>query len=137
MKKDITTVNELMRILESENLTEINYECEGFKINVKRPFKVEKKKNAPKQESKPVNVEKIDYVELLSQGIGNFYSAQKNGESKLQVGAFVTEGEELGYIQAMGVKSSVVSNVSGTIHEILAADGSIVDFNRVILRLKK
>lgn len=137
MKKDIVTVDELMKILEKENLTEIDYECEGFKINLKRPYKSEAKKSiVPKQEPKVAPVAKVDYVELLSQGIGNFYSSSK-GESKLRVGAVIKEGDELGFIQAMGIKNPVVSNVSGTVHEVLVEEGSIVDFNKVILVLKK
>lgn len=139
MKKDIATVDELMRILEVENLTEISYESEDFKINLKRPYKVVEKKVAPKKEKVEVEIKKdeYEYVELLSQGIGRFYSAQQNGDSKLLKGLTVKEGDEIGYILAMGVKNAVISDVSGKIEEIYVADGDIVDFNKAILKLRK
>lgn len=138
MKKDIGTVEELMRVLETENLTEIDYECGEFKLNLKRPYKAVKKvETKAKTAVVATKVENISYLEIVSQDIGRFYSAQKGGESKLVVGATVKEGEEIGHILTMGVKNPVVSNVTGVIHEICVADGDIADFNKVILKLKK
>lgn len=133
MKKDIATLDELMRILESENLTEISYEAEGFKINLKRPYKSVEKKSVVKQATTQTKAEECQYIELLSQGIGRFYSI----ESKVSLGSSVKIGDEIGYIVTMGVKNIVTSDVSGKVEQVYIADGDIVDYNRAILKLKK
>ncbi len=133
MKKDIATLDELMRILESENLTEISYEAEGFKINLKRPYKSVEKKVVAKPTTTQAKTEECQHIELLSQGIGRFYSI----ESKVSLGSSIKIGDEIGYIVAMGVKNIVTSDVSGKVEQVYIADGDIVDYNRAILKLKK
>lgn len=133
MKKDIATLDELMRILESENLTEISYEVEGFKVNLKRPYKSAEKKSVVKPATTKAKIEECQYIELLSQGIGRFYSI----DSKVALGSSIKIGDEIGYIVAMGVKNIVTSDVSGKVEQVYIADGDIVDYNRAILKLKK
>lgn len=139
MKKDIVTVEELMKILENENLTEIDYECNEYKISLKRAYKQEKTKVADVhgEQVKPLEAPKIEKIEIVSQGIGNFYGTEKNGESKLKIGAVIKEGEVIGEIRAMGVNSPIISTGTGEILEILVEDGGIVDYNKVVLVLKK
>lgn len=137
MIKEIETASELMKILETENLTELVYEEDGVKIQLKRDYKFEEKV-APKKENAPkLTNTKENFVEVLSHRIGNFYSTIKNGESILVPGHYVKEGDEIGYILTMGVKNPVISDFSGKIVDILVEDGAIVDFTKPILRLKK
>lgn len=137
MKNDIGTIDELMRVLETENLTELSYECTGFKINLKRPYKVAPAKKTTQKKEDLKKVKDAEYIELLSQGIGRFYSAKKGAESKLVQGALVKKGDEVGHIITMGVKNIVISDVDGIIEEVYIADGEVVDFDRAILKLKK
>lgn len=137
MIKEVETASELMKILETENLTELVYEEDGIKIQLKREYRFEEKA-APKKEipTKPVKA-KENFVEVLSHRIGNFYPTVKNGESILVPGHHVKEGDEIGYILTMGVKNPVISDFSGKIVEVLAGEGAIVDFTKPILKLKK
>lgn len=138
MKKDVNTVNELMKILETDNLTEIAYEEEGFKIFLKRDIKKEVQPVVATKVVKNIKEKNEVYLDVVSSGIGKFYSKQnKAGESSLKIGTIVAEGEEIGYISTMGVKSSITSDFSGKIAEICVNDGDIVDFNKTILKLKK
>lgn len=139
MKKYITATEELMKILSSQNLTELNYEEEGFKITLKKPFNsASERKNIKKSsEAKETAPAKEILKEIVSEGIGYFYSINKNGVSLLEKGNTIEVGKEIGYILAMGVKTPVISSEAGTIEEISVLDGEAVDFNKTILKLKK
>ncbi|MGL4980612.1 MAG: acetyl-CoA carboxylase biotin carboxyl carrier protein [Fusobacteriaceae bacterium] len=139
MNTTVTSANELMKILEKENLTEISYEENGIKILLKRNFKSEQ--NSLQVEKnisvKAPKAKKENFVEILSYGIGIFYPNKKNEESILIPGEIINEGDEIGYIVAMGIKNPVVSEFTGTIIEVLVEEGDIVDFTKPILKLKK
>lgn len=128
MKKDIKSVEELMKILNETNLTDISFEKEGFKIKIK-------KSNTPVQ--KPVNVQTsatpiIKYEEIVSNKIGNFIFATP----AISVGDTLKKGQEVGYISTIGVKSSVVSEVEGIVREILVENGSVADFGKSLIKVE-
>lgn len=139
MNNNISSANELMKILEKENLTEIAYEEDGVKILLKRDYKFDKASAPVAKESptKTPKVKKENMLEILSHRIGIFYPHKKNDDSILVPGFFIKEGDEIGYILTMGVKNPVISDFSGTIAEVLVEEGEIVDFTKPILRLKK
>ncbi|MGL5123831.1 MAG: acetyl-CoA carboxylase biotin carboxyl carrier protein [Fusobacteriaceae bacterium] len=133
MKDNITT-DELIRILDSENLTELSYESPDFNFSVKKTLKLDKKSNNQIIKN-IIEKEKIEtYLEILSNGIGSFY---RNPNLSLGIDSNINSGDEIGYILAMGVKSPIISEVSGKIVEILIKDGDIVDYNKTIAKLKK
>lgn len=139
MNSTVASANELMKILEKENLTEITYEEEGVKILLKRNYKFEQASAPAAKESqaKAPKVKKENLLEILSHRIGVFYPNKKNEESILVPGEAIKEGDEIGYILTMGVKNPVISDFTGTITEVLVGEGDIVDFTKPILRLKK
>lgn len=134
-----TSANELMKILEKENLTEISYEEDGIKIILKRDYKFEQNSPIISKESvtKAPKVKKDNVMEILSHRIGVFYPHKKNEESTLIPGFSLKEGDEIGYILTMGVKNPVISDFAGTITEVLVKEGDMVDFTKPILKLKK
>ncbi|MGL4252957.1 MAG: acetyl-CoA carboxylase biotin carboxyl carrier protein [Fusobacteriaceae bacterium] len=139
MNSTVASANELMKILEKENLTEIAYEEDGVKILLKRNYKFEKISAPVVKDTlgKAPKAKKDNLLEILSHRIGVFYPNKKNEESVLIPGEVVKEGDEIGYILTMGVKNPVISDFTGTITEVLVEEGDIVDFTKPILRLKK
>ncbi|MGL4688193.1 MAG: biotin/lipoyl-containing protein [Fusobacteriaceae bacterium] len=133
MKDNITT-DELIRILDSENLTELSYESPDFNFSVKKTLKLDKKAKTHTIEN-IVEKEILEiYSEILSNGIGYFYN---NSNISLTLNNNINIGDEIGYILAMGVKSPIISEVSGKVVEILIQDGDVVDYNKIIAKLKK
>lgn len=139
MNSTVTSANELMKILEKENLTEISYEEDGVKILLKRDYKFQESPNPASKEveNKTPKIKKDNTLEILSHRIGTFYPTTKNEESILVPGFSIKEGDEIGYILTMGVKNPVISDFTGTITEVLVREGDMVDFTKPILRLKK
>ncbi len=133
MNKDLTSVEELMKILTDTNLTNISFESEGFKVDIKRSNMI--------VEEAAVEEEAVEevipaYEEIKSDNIGKFYYVDKEGTPIIKVGDKIKKGQEIGYIATVGVRSSVKSTAAGTIMEIVAENGSIADFGRVLVKIE-
>ena len=53
--------------------------------------------------------------------------------SKLGAGAEVKEGEVIGYIESIGLKTDVKSDKTGVIKSVLVENGGIVQFGQPIM----
>ncbi len=140
MKKKIEILENLMNIITSEKLTELNYEEKGLKIALKRPYVIPNKKidnSLNNKVNKIINTEELEEIKILSEGIGHFHSLSKSGTLDFKIGDSISEGDKIGYIFAMGLKTPIVSKYTGFIEEIYIEEGDVVDFNRPILKLKK
>ena len=140
MKKKIEILENLMNIITSEKLTELNYEEKGLKIALKRPYVIPNKKidnSLNNKVNKIINAEQLEEIKILSEGIGHFHSLSKSGTLDFKIGDSISEGDKIGYIFAMGLKTPIVSKYTGFIEEIYIEEGDVVDFNRPILKLKK
>ncbi len=135
MNKDLNSVEELMKILNDTNLTNISFEEEGFKVEIKRSNVV-----APPVEE--VVVEEVAevaapaYKEIKSENVGKFYYVDKSGNPMVKVGDRVKKNQEIGYIATIGVKSSVKSTFDGVVKEILLDNGSIADFGKTLIKIE-
>lgn len=77
-------------------------------------------------------------IEVCSPMVGVFYrSPNENAEPFVQVGDTVHKGDILCIIEAMKLMNEIVAEQSGTITEICASEGTVVDFGRVLFRLKE
>ena len=140
MKKKIEILENLMNIITSEKLTELNYEEKGLKIALKRPYVIPNKKidnSLNNKVNKIINAEQLEEIKILSEGIGHFHSLSKSGTLDFKIGDSISEGDKIGYIFAMGLKTPIVSKYTGFVEEIYIEEGDVVDFNRPILKLKK
>jgi len=134
MNKDLNSVEELMKILTDTNLTNISFESEGFKVDIKRS------NNLVVEEVGEVEAEEViaapAYEEVKSDNVGKFYYVDKEGTPIIKVGDKVKKGQEIGYIATIGVKSSVKSTFTGEVKEILLENGSIADFGKTLVKIE-
>lgn len=134
MNRDLNNVEELMKILTDTNLTNISFEEEGFKIDLRRsyvPVAVQEAVQAPVvEEAAPV------YQEIKSENIGNFYFMDKSGSPMIKVGDRIKKGQEIGYITTIGVKSAVKSTLDGVVKEIPLDNGGIADFGKTLVKIE-
>ncbi|MGL4999171.1 MAG: acetyl-CoA carboxylase biotin carboxyl carrier protein [Cetobacterium sp.] len=133
MKKDELQIEDLINILSESGLTEICYEeNENIKINIK---KLPHKKNVVPKEILQVKKE-IKKVEenikmITSPGIGKYFYT-----NSVEVGNKIKVGQDLGYIYVMGLKTPLKATVTGEIIEITVQDGGVVDYGKVLLKVK-
>ena len=140
MKKQMEIAEKLINIITSEKLTELNYEEKGFKMTLKKPYVSQNKKVEnvfSKKIEKNIPVNESEEIEILSEGIGHFHSLSKSEVLDFKIGDIINEGDKIGYIYAMGLKTPIISKHTGTIEKIYIEEGDVVDFNRPILKLKK
>jgi acetyl-CoA carboxylase biotin carboxyl carrier protein len=70
--------------------------------------------------------------------LGTFYRAPKPGAQPfVEVGSVVEEDTVIAIIEVMKLMNSVRAGVRGTVTEILVSDGSLVEYEQVLLRVRK
>ncbi|MGE4585830.1 MAG: biotin/lipoyl-containing protein [Mangrovibacterium sp.] len=74
--------------------------------------------------------------EVLAPLEGKFYLTKDSSETPLKVGDQVTEGDLIGYIEAMKTFNAIKSDVSGQVAEMLLSSGSDVEEDDVLVRIR-
>jgi acetyl-CoA carboxylase biotin carboxyl carrier protein len=142
-------VAEIMRLVEQSGFDELNLEVDGTKISLRRGMPVET--TAPTQGTAPplpprptpaatVATSRLDpsVQDLPSPLLGTFYRAPKPGAPPfVEVGAPVEVDTIVGIIEVMKLMNTVRAGVRGTVAEVLAADGALVEFGETLLRVRK
>ena len=78
-----------------------------------------------------------DLYELKSPLLGIFYSRPEPGaEPFVKVGDSVKKGDILCIVEAMKMMNEICAECDGTIHEICAEEGKIVEYNSILFRIK-
>lgn len=128
MKENLKKIDELIKVIDEYELTEIKYKNEDLKIKLKKERSVVLENNL---ESIEKSVEKESFKFIKSNGIGEcFYN------SKIKIGEKVKVGEEIGNISIMGVKTPIISDISGEIVEILVKNGMNADYGKNLIKVK-
>ena len=154
---DIKQVQELVKIINKTNISEISIEEEGLKITIKqKEDAVQAVYSAPAQQqyytqapanapaappaappvpapsSKPAEIPKADnYVTIKSPMIGTFYrSSAPDKPMFVNVGDEVDNGKVVCIIEAMKLFNEIESEVSGKIVKVLVEDASPVEYDQ-------
>jgi acetyl-CoA carboxylase biotin carboxyl carrier protein len=139
-------VAEIMRLLEQSSFDELNLEINGTKISLRRgapaPAAAALQPAAPTAQAAIVATPKAaadpDVQDVPAPLLGTFYRAPKPGAPAfVQPGALVTEDSIIGIIEVMKLMNTVRAGVRGTVTEILAADGALVEFGETLMRVRK
>jgi acetyl-CoA carboxylase biotin carboxyl carrier protein len=70
--------------------------------------------------------------------LGTFYRAPKPGaDPYVAAGSAVREDTIIGIIEVMKLMNTVRAGVVGTVAEILADDGALVEYGQVLLRVSR
>lgn len=70
--------------------------------------------------------------------LGTFYQAGKPGADPfVAIGAKITSDTVIGIIEVMKLMTSVQAGVSGTVAEIVAPDGELVEHGQVLIRVQQ
>jgi acetyl-CoA carboxylase biotin carboxyl carrier protein len=146
-------VAEILRLVEESSFDELSLELEGLKLNFKRgatggaqaeqlpaaaaPGAVAEtaRTNPP-----PAAAMAADpaFQAVCSPMLGTFYRAPKPGAPPyVTVGSAVDEDTIVGIIEVMKLMNTIRAQVRGTVAEILAADGALVEYGEMLLRVRK
>lgn len=140
---DIEKINSIVELFKNSGLDEMTIELKDFKINLKNN-KVEyvaKEVVNVIEKSSPVKVEKVEEQVNDIKGewikapfVGTFYAAPSANEAPyVKVGQKINKGDVICILEAMKVMNEIKSNKSGTVLEIKAQNGNMVEFDEELI----
>lgn len=140
---DIEKINSIVELFKNSGLDEMTLELKDFKINLKNN-KVEyvaKEFVNVVEKSSPVKVEKVEEQVNDIKGewikapfVGTFYAAPNANEAPyVKVGQKINKGDVICILEAMKVMNEIKSNKSGTVLEIKAQNGNMVEFDEELI----
>jgi acetyl-CoA carboxylase biotin carboxyl carrier protein len=122
-------VREILRIIDESELAELRIETEGFSLHVRKGGAVET--------PAPVEPSADGLATIESPMLGTFYRAEAPGAAPfVEVGAEVEPDTTVCIIEVMKMMNSVSAGVSGTIVEIAARNGELVEYGAPLFRVR-
>ena len=151
-------VEEIIRILESSFYDELRIKTDAFDLTLRRSnagwteerltltrpsmiggveSEALPKAGAPRP-AEPTRAEAAGGATVRAPMVGTFYRAPKPGAAPfVDIGAEVGEHTVIGIIEVMKLMNSVSAGAAGTVAEICAADGQLVEAGQVLMRLRQ
>jgi acetyl-CoA carboxylase biotin carboxyl carrier protein len=143
-------VAEIMRLVEQSGFDELNLEINGTKISLRRgspapgvataptlPAAAPATAPAPAAATPKASTDP-NVQDLPAPLLGTFYRSPKPGAPAfVEVGSAVSDDTIVGIIEVMKLMNTVRAGVRGTVIEIIAADGALVEFGAALMRVRK
>jgi acetyl-CoA carboxylase biotin carboxyl carrier protein len=143
-------VAEIMRLLEQSSFDSLSLEIDGVKLNLQRASPLPPREvppSATRTEPKPPPItsgppkpkppSEPGLHEITCPLLGIFYRAPKPGELPfIDVESKVNEDTVVGIVEVMKLMNSVHAGVNGTVVEILAENGALVEFGEILMRVR-
>lgn len=145
-------VAEIMRLIEESSFDELTLEMNGVKLQMRRSGCASPAPQAaaaagapavaaPAQAGAPAGPVAADTSgsggrDIPAPLLGTFYRAPKPGAAPfVELGATVEPDTVIGIIEVMKLMNTVRAGVRGIITEILVADGQLVEYDTVLMRV--
>ena len=134
---DINEVYKLMGNFENSSMTELNLEMEGVKLSMKK---------GSVGYERPVQAEVQNYVPVVKKEVVEAKDALVQAETKTTASGDAIEvilrqqvkkGDVVGIVEAMKLMNEIVATEDGVVESILVEDGTMVEYNEVLIRLSK
>jgi acetyl-CoA carboxylase biotin carboxyl carrier protein len=142
-------VREILRIIDESDLDELTIETEGFSLHVRKGAATGEgarsgsgreellPDRAPPPAEQPSTAHTNGLETIQSPMLGTFYRAEAPGAAPfVEVGAKVDPETTVCIIEVMKMMNSVPAGVSGTIAEITADNGQLVEYGDPLFRVK-
>jgi acetyl-CoA carboxylase biotin carboxyl carrier protein len=147
-------VDEIARLLEDSSFTELRLELDGMKLWLRRGGSEPAVAAQPAAASEPAPAAGTigsaasgaavsrghgdpPLHEVLAPLLGTFYRAPKPGAAPfVSQGASVEADTVIGIIEVMKLMNAVRAGARGNVTEILAADGTLVEYGQPLLRIR-
>ena len=147
-------VREILRIVDESDVDELQIQTEGFALHVLRGAAAgsmpsgdaQRPGASPEGMPPPAAAPAVqaheaaddpDTVVVPSPMLGTFYRAEAPGASPfVEVGATVGPDSTVCIIEVMKMMNSVAAGVSGTVVEVCAENGELVEYGEPLLRVR-
>jgi acetyl-CoA carboxylase biotin carboxyl carrier protein len=127
-------VREILRLIDESDLDELLIETSGFKLHVLRGSEAIAPVPSPQS---PVPAPSANGLAIHAPMLGTFYRAEAPGASPfVEVGARVEPDTVVCLIEVMKMMNSIPAGVSGTIAEVVARNGELVEYGEPLFRVE-
>jgi acetyl-CoA carboxylase biotin carboxyl carrier protein len=142
-------VREILRLIDSSKLDELRIETPGLSLHVRRGG-TEPTVGIDAQAPRPVRATQAQpplpaaappsaattVVDVQAPMLGTFYRAEAPGAQPfVAVGDHIEAGSVVCMIEVMKLMNHVMTDLAGTVVEVCAEDGQLVEFGQPLLRL--
>lgn len=145
---DIKKIEEVIKLVKANDVKKFKYKDSHNEIEL--DFTNGASQQHSQQSSQDIQQENIksldekqesisnDQQEIKSPMVGTFFlqDSKELTEPNIKVGDTVTEGDIIGYIEAMKVMNEVTTDVTGEVTEILVEHGDNVEYDQLLVRVK-
>jgi acetyl-CoA carboxylase biotin carboxyl carrier protein len=160
MTLSASEIAEIMRLIDESSFDELNLEMNGVKLQMRRsgrgrsvpapearaqapageadaPSRAPEASSAPPVTAPPAAASSgASGRDIPAPLLGTFYRAPKPGAAPfVDLGTEVEEDTVVGIIEVMKLMNTVRAGLRGVITEILAADGQLVEYGSVLMRV--
>ena len=148
-KENLSIVQQFVDMVNKDNLMELEYEADDFKVkvvkNMKASFSTPQETivsipDASENKEASKSIEKVEQFTNKHPGavnspmVGTAYSAPEPGKDPfIKLNSQVTKGDTLLIIEAMKVMNSITAHKSGKIVHIGFEDGQPIEFNQLLV----
>ncbi|NLJ88027.1 MAG: acetyl-CoA carboxylase biotin carboxyl carrier protein [Epulopiscium sp.] len=142
-------IENLMKVMNESNLTELEIEKEGFSLKIKKekeivaisnieaPIEVQSHKAQEIKPEKEKIIKEEEGTVVYSPIVGTFYSSPSPGaEPFVKIGDKVKKGDTLCIIEAMKIMNEIEAEVDGEIVEVLVRNEEMVEYKQPLFRIK-
>ncbi|PCH98713.1 MAG: acetyl-CoA carboxylase biotin carboxyl carrier protein subunit [Rhodobacteraceae bacterium] len=146
-------IEDIMALVESSSFDQLNLEMGDMKLSLRRsgasdaapiaatvpsPVAAPSPTAVAPTTTPPVSAPSDGATNVNSEMLGTFYHAPKPGEAPfVSVGSTVTSDTVIGIIEVMKLMTSVTAGIDGTVTQIIAPDGELVEHGQVLIRVKQ
>jgi acetyl-CoA carboxylase biotin carboxyl carrier protein len=144
-------VAEIMRMVEQSTFDELTLELDGIKLCLRRgaAAPLPSSASAPVLSSRSATVARTEPAapvqsldpnvrDVTSPLLGTFYRAPKPvAPPFVEIGATVEEDTIVAIVEVMKLMNAVRAGVRGTVTEIPASDGALVEYGETLLRVRR
>jgi oxaloacetate decarboxylase (Na+ extruding) subunit alpha len=147
-KVDMQKLRDIASLVETSNIDEINLELDGIKLSINKKQKgstertgsnIQDSQYKKEQNEKiPDSTGSINIFEVRSPIVGTFYSSPSPGSPPfVTIGSKIKKGDTLCIIEAMKLMNKINAEIDGTIEEILVKNEDPVDYDHLLIRIRK
>jgi acetyl-CoA carboxylase biotin carboxyl carrier protein len=128
-------IREILRLIDESDLAELRIETHGFSLHVRKDG-AGAPALAPRHDDEPAAASD-ELITVPSPMLGTFYRAEGPGRKPfVELGSQVEPDTTICIIEVMKMMNSIPAGVRGTVVEVCAGNGTLVEYGQPLYRVK-
>lgn len=139
-------IDDILRLIDGSDFLELKLEMGDLKLELRRPGAAPAISTAPTMAPAPVKVPAPVIAPVIASGGGSevpapllgifWHAARPGADAFVKPGDRVTADTVIGIIEVMKLMNSVPAGVAGTVLELTAPNGEMVEHGQTLIRIQ-